>query len=56
MIFSTLLTFLLICVTSTLGSLFSLQKSLNLVISTLYIILVYVIPLSECFLTLVQPF
>lgn len=44
-----LLIFLLICVTSSLGSLFSLQKSLNLVFSTLDIILVYVIPYLNVF-------
>lgn len=49
MIFSMLLTFLLICVTTTRGSLFSLQKSLNLVISTLDIFLVCVIPYQNIF-------
>lgn len=49
MIFSMLLIFLLICVISTLGSLFSVQKRLNPVISSLDIILVYVIPYLNVF-------
>jgi len=53
MISSMSLTFLSICVTSALGCLFCLQKSISLVVSTLDTVLYCVIPLSICFLIVV---